>query len=124
MKVVIPLFEEDVAPRFCAATHALVADIEAGEVIDRQIVPVPASDLGERLEQFSELGASVLLCGGFNRRFLALARNLGLHVEVGLVGRAEDLLTLWLAHEPMPRLRGRGRGRRRRHRRWHGAHHD
>ncbi len=115
MRLALPLFEDDVSPRFCGADRILVVDVEEGREIGRRVVePVPA-DFCDRLVLLRDLGVRELLCGGFNRCWLPLAESLGLRVRWGLWGRAETVLQHRLeGREPSPvpgGLRG-GRGRR------------
>lgn len=109
MRLALPLFEDDVSPRFCGADRILVVDVEEGREIGRHVVePVPA-DFGERLVLLRDLGVRELLCGGFNRCFLPLAESLGLQVRWGLWGPAEAALGRRLdGAVPLP-ASGRGR---------------
>ena len=113
MRIAVALCEEDVAPRFCSADRILVAEIEDGSVIHRQIVSVGRFDFSYRLSHLAKLGVDRLLCGGFNRRFLPMAEALGIQVTWGLWGNAESALDLVASGSTPPAIgrRGRGRGR-------------
>jgi len=92
MIVGVPLFGENVAPRFCSASEALL--IELSGDCDRRVtrVPLVGCDCKRRLNALRGLGVDVLLCGGFNRRFLPLATGLELEVYWGLEGDAVFLV--------------------------------
>ncbi|MBN1336700.1 MAG: hypothetical protein JXB39_12150 [Deltaproteobacteria bacterium] len=117
MRLALPLFEDDVSPRFCGADRILVVDIEEGRETGRHVVdPVPA-DFFDRLVLLRDLGVRELLCGGFNRCWLPLAESLGLRVFWGLWGPAEAVLQRRMEGLD-PTARGRfGGGRRQRARR-------
>ncbi|MBW2529685.1 MAG: hypothetical protein JRI23_36250 [Deltaproteobacteria bacterium] len=141
-RVAVPLFGEEVAPRFCSADRVLLAD-----VLGRSVGPLHRISLGDaswahRLAELAAAGVTVLLCGGFNRRFHPLAERHGIEVIWGLFGSAERLVHAYadgaldgfrlalgparsceppVGHAPSlgrgGRRTGSGRGRRARHRR-------
>ena len=104
-RLAVPLFGEDVAPRFCAAREVLLSDWTPGSLGQADSISTPwrAGLAGEgwqdRLQSVRILGATVLLCGGFNRRYRPLAEQLGLRVESGLIGRAADLFRAFAEHD-------------------------
>jgi hypothetical protein len=104
-RLAVPLFGEDVAPRFSGAHEALLVDeIPAAEGQGRRAgpawtVPLQGESWMRRLEHLHASGATVVLCGGFNRRFRPLAEEVGLRVECGLIGRATDLVAAFFADE-------------------------
>ena len=85
LKVAIPLFGAEVAPRFCFTAQMLVACIHRNRVIDEELLDVEGLRWSQRLEALAELDVKVLLCGGFNRRFLPFARELGIPCVNGIV---------------------------------------
>lgn len=89
--VAIPLFDDEVAPRFCSASEFLLVRVDSNGIGAFQRRQLGDEPWPSRLERLSRLGASVLLCGGFNSRFLPFARGLGLRVESGLTGSARTL---------------------------------
>jgi predicted Fe-Mo cluster-binding NifX family protein len=115
MRLAIPLFGSEVAPRFGCAERILVADLredgsweEAAQSLG--LLPWPA-----RLQHLAQLGVTVLLCGGFNRHWLPLAESLGIRVIWGLWGDARELISAFhagrLQTPPAFGHGGRGRGR-------------
>ncbi len=127
MKVAVPLFGSDVAPRFGFADEFLVAEIADHEVSRIERVPFTTRQWPGRLAELERLGITVLLCGGFNRQFDPLAESLGIEVIAGLAGEAEAAARAWARGEELPVFRccrfrrrggsgpcpggGRGRGR-------------
>ena len=99
MKVAIPLFEQEVAPRFGFADCVMLADVRDNEIVDRRYLPIRGRGILERLEEIGEQGVETLLCGGFNRNFIPFAQTLGMTVYVGLTGTGEAILAAFAAGE-------------------------
>jgi predicted Fe-Mo cluster-binding NifX family protein len=116
-RVAIPLFDGEVAPRFCFARWMLLAEIEDGAVVDREQINVHSFGWRGRLALLSQRRVTVLICGGFNRRYLPLAEAMGIFVSWGHTGPVEPVLEkvcagdLSLAAVPAAPDHGRGRGR-------------
>jgi predicted Fe-Mo cluster-binding NifX family protein len=125
----VPLHGDDVAPRFCSADQFMIAELDGNRGRRLRRLAIPEEDWAKRLEQLSTAGVRVLLCGGFNRRYLPVAEGLGMRVIVGLVGEAEQLIDAFLRdeierHQFLPCGRGRGqRGGRQGARRHRGFRH-
>jgi len=119
MKVAVPLFGQEVSPRFGCSTQVLIAEVtESGvEVEGAQDLTVTP---GQWPELFSNIGVSVVVCGGIHRRFQQELEQRRIRVIWGVIGPAADALyalqagTLqrdaFLGHGRQ-RRRGRGRGR-------------
>ena len=95
----VPLHGDDVAPRFCSADEFMIAELDRDEVRRVRRLSIPEVTWSQRLERLSAAGVSVLLCGGFNRRFVHLAEGLGIRVISGLAGEAEQLIDAFLRDE-------------------------
>lgn len=87
-KLALPLFNDDLAPRFCYADHMLVVEVSGGVVTSARPLPMGRGGGAERLGYLSTLGVTELLCGGFNRQFLPRATAMGIRVHWGLAGNA------------------------------------
>jgi len=111
----VPLLEDDVAPRFCSADQFMLAEMGAGQVCGLRRLTLPEEEWFTRLERLSAAGVNVLLCAGFNRRFLPRAEELGIHVVCGLAGKAKHLIDAFV-RDDIDRYRfvPCGSGRRRR----------
>ncbi len=113
MKIAVPLFDSVVAPRFGFAVHFLVAEVVDREVTRTDHITITAPDWHGRLAELKGHGVSVLLCGGFNRRFDPLAEDLGILVIAGLAGDADVTVAAYARGEELPvllRCRFRERG--------------
>ncbi len=104
MRVAIPLFDKDVAPRFGFADTYLIATVDAGRVLSAEQIQSHGAEWPNRMEQLKELGVNVLLCGGFNRKFLPLAEDLGIRVFAGLAGDAHRCAEAFARGEKMPKI--------------------
>ena len=125
MRVAVPLFGEDVAPRFGFADNFLVADIEDKKVTSAQRIENSERGWANRLNKLRKLGVEVLLCGGFNRSFIPLAEDLGIGVLAGLAGDAFQAVAAFARGDSMPTLSchwmNRGTSWRRCRKRGHGG---
>lgn len=119
MRIALPLFGSDIAPRFCFAREMLVVDLVEGKETSRRHVMFGHEYGPQRIRTLSEYGVKVILCSGFNRHFLPLAQESGIEVVWGLQGDIEDLIERFLSGklktQPRP-YRGSGCKRRRRRR--------
>lgn len=99
LRLAVPLFGDEVAPRFCFADQVLIADIAAGAVASSQRLSMGDASWPQRLSELAAAGVSVLLCGGFNRRFLPLASSHGIEVIWGLFGGADRVVQAFCTGE-------------------------
>lgn len=90
MWVAVSLFGNEVSPRFCFAKQALVVNVDGDRELERAIVDLGETDYPERLRLLGERGVTLVICGGFDRRYLGHARADGIHVIAGITGQAED----------------------------------
>jgi predicted Fe-Mo cluster-binding NifX family protein len=102
MRIAIPLFGDQVAPRFCAADEVLLVDVDGGEETTRRTLDLGGRSLARRLDLLHELGVQQLLCGGFNRSFLPQAERLAIQVFWGLCGPVDAVLAASVAGELPP----------------------
>lgn len=95
MRVVVPLFGSEVAPRFRFARQMLLAEIERGQIVARQRLQVDGLGWPDRIRLLERLGVSVILSGGFARFQRPMATARGIRVIWGLGGDAEQLLVAY-----------------------------
>lgn len=99
MKIAIPLYHEDVAPRFEFADQFMIVEVQNAEVLERRNIPLQCGGIPDRLEEISHRGVRALLCSGFNRNFIPFAHKLQMSVFVGLTGTVDDILCSYLRGE-------------------------
>ena len=91
-RIAIPLFGDQVAPRFRYADQLLLVELGHGEEpLAVDVLTLERLSWNERLSRLAEERVSVLLCGGFERCYLPLAESHGITVEWGLAGDARAL---------------------------------
>ncbi len=105
MRVAVPLFEGEVAPRFGFANEFLLVDIVEEQVENRHNVTISNKGWPNRLNELKELGVEVILSGGFNRCYMPLAEELGIQVVAGLAGNALETSEAFARGEAKPAFR-------------------
>ncbi len=88
MRVAVPLTGQKIAPRYGDAKSFLVAVIEDGKVIRADQYEYIAADWSDWIDDLGYLGVKTIICGCFNKPFVQLAQNQGIHVMVGIWGDA------------------------------------
>lgn len=68
-KVLIPLCDGDVAPRFDLATEALVARLSDGTVLEERTVVLPHASADELCRLVLTEGVSTVVCGGIEEEY-------------------------------------------------------
>jgi len=115
MRAAVPIYEDDVAPRFGFTDRLLVGDIEDHQVVRCREVHLDGKGWPERLEAIRDMGIDTLLCCGFNRHYIPLGETLGIRVVTGLTGQGRVVLDRFARGELSPlrkgNRRGAGRGR-------------
>jgi predicted Fe-Mo cluster-binding NifX family protein len=100
MIVAVPLFGQDVAPRFSFADQFLIAEVgDQRSVVERLMVLTGSCP--SRLMALSRQGVDVLLCSGFNRRFVPLATSVGIRVIYGLGGDARAMVEAFVGEQEL-----------------------
>ena len=97
VRVAMPIFEGEVAPRFCFAPEVLVVDMEAGLEAWRLRLPLPEGGYPDRLRVLHDNGVFLLVCDGFNRACLGEAERAGVHVVWGISGSIESAVRTLVA---------------------------
>jgi hypothetical protein len=90
MRAAIPIFGDEISPRFCFAEQVLLLDFEHRRETSRTVLRLGQRCNPDRLRLLAERGVTLLVCGGFDRDFLPAAHALDLHVIWGLTGAFED----------------------------------
>lgn len=124
MRVGIPLFGDEIAPRFGAAQEFLVAEVEHDRAVVRKTVVVTESDANQLPAAFERLGINVLVCCGITMFCEQSLREHHVDVISGVMGPAEQALNCFIngtlrSGQILSRSRddqSRGRGRKRQER--------
>lgn len=86
VRVAVPLFGDEISPRFCFAQHALIVDW-SGTTVERRVrARLGKKAYPERLEILARRSVAMLLCGGFPAEHLGEAERLGIRVVCGAAG--------------------------------------
>ena len=96
MKISIPLFDSRVSPRFDLASKLLVATIDKGKVVEREIYALHDLNPIRRSSLLCELGVNVLICGGIHNFSQRLILGNGIDVIPMVQGEVEEVLTLFI----------------------------
>ena len=92
MKVAVPVFGEEISPRFGCSTHMLIATIEQREICiedHRDLSQLPPWRWPDLL---ASLGVTTVVCGGMHRHFQEAIEQHGIQVIWGVIGPASDAL--------------------------------
>jgi len=92
MKVAIPLFRDDVSPRFGCSEAFLVASIEDGQVKSREVKDVSQLPARQLTDSLASWGVAKVICGGVHHRFQQEMEQRGIEVIWGVIGTASDAL--------------------------------
>lgn len=105
MKVAVPLFGQDVAPRFGEASQFLIAESHSGDVVSWETLALDrVGDWIFRLSELELAGVNVALCCGFNRFYWPLAIEKRIRVITGATGEARSLVEAFVHGEKLPLL--------------------
>jgi predicted Fe-Mo cluster-binding NifX family protein len=92
-KVLVPLYGEDVAPRFDLATEALIADLDApgGPQEDRTVV-LPQASAEDLCHLVLTEGIGTVVCGGIEEEYYQYLRWKKVTVLDSVIGPAHEAL--------------------------------
>jgi predicted Fe-Mo cluster-binding NifX family protein len=111
VRVAVALFNDEVSPWCDFARSLLLATVEAGRVLETQVLPLEDAGMPARIAYLAGLGVTVVLCGGFSREFLPDAERAGIRVIWGQTGPARAALEAFAAgrldERPGPTQRAR-----------------
>ncbi len=96
MKLAIPLFRDEVSPRFGCSARFLVALVEENQVESRKEEDVTHLSPWQFPEFLASQGVSHVICGGVNQRFQVEMQRLGMEVIWGVIGTADEALAAFL----------------------------
>ncbi|UCF33640.1 MAG: hypothetical protein JSV78_15040, partial [Phycisphaerales bacterium] len=92
MLVAIPLFGDEVSPRFGWCAEVLLATVDDGRVQQQEVRDVRHLAPCQLPEFLQSLAVENVICGGVNRRFQEEMEHRGMKVVWGVIGPATDAL--------------------------------
>jgi predicted Fe-Mo cluster-binding NifX family protein len=96
MKVAMAHWQDRISPVFDVADHLLLLDIEGRREINRQSLRLTGRSPFERVEELSELGVNVLLCGAISLTLEKALIGAGIRVVGFLGGELENVIQAFL----------------------------
>lgn len=123
MIIAVPLFGDEIAPRYEYANSFLIANVSGGVVKYIYRVERESFEWMKGLKRLRKMGVHIILCSGFNRRFVPLAEEWGIQVYCGYTGDARILIERYAKGDLVATFPGKHRcprrkvNNRRRHRR-------
>ncbi len=97
MLVVIPVFREEVSPRFGFTSEVLLARVEGGQVELARRVSLGGRGGRQLLSFLAAEKPQVVICGGIHPSWQVLLEREGMKVIWGVIGPAEDALKSYVA---------------------------
>ena len=96
MKIAIPMFNSRVSPRFDFASKVMVATVDKGEVVEREIYSLNDLNPIRRSSLLSDLGVNVILCGGISSFSQRLINANAIEIIPMVQGEIEEVLDLFI----------------------------
>ena len=96
MKIAIPMFNSRVSPRFDFASKMLVATVNKGQAVEREIYSLNNLNPIRRSSLLCELGINVLICGGIHNFSQRLIIGNGINVIPMVQGEVDEVLDLFI----------------------------
>jgi len=119
MRLAMPIWRDRLSPVMDVATRLLIVEYEDQSEIARMEEPIAGEIAPQLARRLSQLGVSVLICGGISQPLFTLITAQGITVIPWLTGQADEILGAYKANRlqgqrflmPGCRRGGRGRGR-------------
>jgi len=92
MRVAIPLFGDQVSPRFGPGRHFMLASIEDGQIQEKQLVEAQDAAQSQLPTFLASLGVTKLICGGIQHQLQRDMECHGIDVIWGIIGPASEAL--------------------------------
>ena len=96
MLIAVPLFQNEVSPRFGCCRQFLFATVEDNQVVAREVRDSGSVEPWHLVQFLVSQSVERVICGGINRRFLDQMHERGIKVTWGVIGTAEDALAAFL----------------------------
>lgn len=115
MKIALSVWKDRISPVFDAARTLLIAEIEAGEIIDRYHASIQFDFPSSRTAMMFNLGVDVLICGAISHLYADMVEAYGICLIPFVAGNAEQVLDAYRRGAlPSPEFQMPGCGTKRR----------
>jgi len=95
----IPLYKDEVAPRFDLATEVMIAIISTGNTIEEQkIIVLPRSSPEDLCHQMLSQNISTLICGAIEDEYYQFLKWKKISIFDNVSGKWEDAFKRFLNH--------------------------
>jgi len=111
MKIAIPLFGTRVSPRFTCTDQFLLVEVEKGEIVLREIIPVSDSHPLRCTRTLVDQGVDILICGGINRFSEQQLNFHNIKVFSWIAGEVDEVLENFLKGDLVSNVSIRSAGR-------------
>jgi len=101
MKIVIPIFDLRISPRFDCTLELLLADIADGRIVGQQKVSTKELSLIEKLRIVLDMNVDIMICGGIDCYSMWRLRHHGVVIFAWLAGDVQEILSCFLACKSM-----------------------
>jgi len=96
MRVAIPLYGDQVSPRFGSKVLFSVASIEDGQIREKQTVEAKNLGPSQLPDLLASLGVTKVICGGIQHELQRAMERRGIEVTWNIIGPASDALSALL----------------------------
>jgi hypothetical protein len=102
-RVLIVLYEDDVAPRFDLAMGVLIAEVSSdGAILDQRTLVLPQASAEDLCRLILTEQISTLICGGIEQEYYDYLVWKHVAVIDSVIGPYEWALRKWLDHDLVP----------------------
>jgi predicted Fe-Mo cluster-binding NifX family protein len=96
MKIVIPVFESRISPRFDCAPGFRLYEMEGDRITGIREISCEGWNDMDRVSRLKVLGIDTLICGGIPDYLLSILKNNGINVIPWVAGDNSEVLTVFL----------------------------
>jgi len=101
MKIALTVWEDRISPVFDVATVILLAEIENGNVLNKQFVPFNPGVLWRFAETLKKMDVSVLICGAISKVPANIISVSGIELIPFISGRTEEIIETFAKGSPI-----------------------
>jgi predicted Fe-Mo cluster-binding NifX family protein len=96
MKIIVPVFESRISPRFDCAPGFRLYEMERDRITSIREISCEGWNDMDRVSRLKGLGIDTLICGGIPDYLLGMLTNDGIKVIPWVAGDAGEVLTVFL----------------------------